>query len=135
MTFRSTGERKTFNRTDKTYYSSNNVTAQVTNDLRFKFAYNLSPTYEEGACRTSTAAQPDVALLIDRDAPSASYSGNVDYVINSNWFAGVRGGYFVRDSHESGVPGARGTSSPTRPTSGWPACRRAFSRAPVYRRP
>ena len=32
-----------------------------------------------------------------------SYSGNADYVINSNWFAGVRGGYFVRDAHESGV--------------------------------
>jgi hypothetical protein len=105
ITFRSNGEQKTFNRTGKVYYSSNNITAQVTNDLRFKFAYNLSPTYERGRLpNIDGTSSPTSLFSIDRDAPSASYSGNADYVINGNWFAGVRGGYFVRDSHESGVP-------------------------------
>jgi hypothetical protein len=104
VTFRSTGATATFNRKDKTYYSSNNVTAQVTNDLRLKFAVNLSPKKEEGRLpNIDGSSSPTANFAIDQELPSASYSGNVDYVVNSNWFAGVRGGYFVRDAQESGV--------------------------------
>ncbi len=104
VTFRSNGSTQTFNRTDKTYYSSNNVTAQLTNNLRLKFAVNLSPKKEEGRLpNIDGTSSPTANFAIDQELPSASYSGNVDYVINSNWFAGVRGGYFVRDAHESGV--------------------------------
>ena len=104
VTFRSNQSTQTFNRTDKTYYSSNNVTAQLTNNLRLKFAVNLSPKKEEGRLpNIDGTSSPTANFSIDQELPSASYSGNVDYVINSNWFAGVRGGYFVRDAHESGV--------------------------------
>ena len=48
VTFRTNQSTATFNRKDKTYYSSNNVTAQLTNDFRLKFAVNLSPKKEEG---------------------------------------------------------------------------------------
>jgi hypothetical protein len=104
VTFRSNSPTATFNREDKTYYSSNNVTAQLTNDFRLKFAVNLSPKYERGRLpNIDGSSSPTSNFGIDQDLPSASYSGNADYVINSNWFAGVRGGYFVRDAHESGV--------------------------------
>ncbi len=104
MTFRSNQSTATFNRKDKTYYSSNNVTAQLTNDFRLKFAVNLSPKKEEGRLPTiDGSSSPTANFAIDQELPSVSYSGNADYVINSNWFAGVRGGYFVRDAHESGV--------------------------------
>ena len=105
VTFRSNQSTSTFNRKDKTYYSSNNVTAQLTNDFRLKFAVNLSPKKEEGRLPAIDGSGSPTALYsIDQDLPSVSYSGNADYVINSNWFAGVRGGYFVRDAEESGVP-------------------------------
>jgi len=104
VTFRSNQSTRTFNRKDTTHYSSNNLTAQLTNDFRLKFAVNLSPKKEEGRLPAIDGSGSPTALYsIDQELPSASYSGNADYVINSNWFAGVRGGYFVRDAHESGV--------------------------------
>jgi hypothetical protein len=104
VTFRSNQETRTFNRKDKTYYSSNNVTAQLTNDLRLKFAVNMSPKKEEGRLPAiDGSGSPTALYAIDQELPNYSYSGNLDYVVNSNWFAGIRGGYFTRDAHESGV--------------------------------
>ncbi len=54
----------------KTYYSSNNVTAQLTNDLRLKFAVNLSPSKEEGRLPAIDGfGQPDGEL---RHRPGAA---------------------------------------------------------------
>ena len=80
------------------------MTAQLTNDLRLKFAVNLQPVEgEKPAADHRRIGSPTANYGIDQELPNVSYSGNVDYVINSNWFVGVRGGYFVRDAHESGV--------------------------------
>ncbi len=63
VNFRSTGTTATYNQQTKTYYSSNNVTAQLTNNLRLKFAVNLSPTKEEGRLPNIDGfEQPDVEL-------------------------------------------------------------------------
>jgi Carboxypeptidase regulatory-like domain/TonB dependent receptor/TonB-dependent Receptor Plug Domain len=104
VTARADGVTRTTNQKIKTYYSSNNVTGQATNNLRLKFAVNMSPQKREGLLpNLDGTTSPTAVLGIDRKQPNYSYSGSADYVINSGWFAGIRGGYFTRDVQDTGV--------------------------------
>ena len=49
------------------------------------------------------SGSPTANYNIGNKTPNYSVSGNVDYVINSSWFAGVRGGYYSSDSIDEGV--------------------------------
>ena len=76
VTFRSTGTSATYNQQTKTYYSSNNVTAQLTNNLRLKFAVNLSPSKEEGRLpNIDGSSSPTSNFAIDTERPNADVLG------------------------------------------------------------
>ena len=87
--------------TDRT---SDNITAQITNDLRARLAYNYNNVKRENLLPAiDGSGSPTANYAIGNKTPNYSVSGNVDYVINSSWFAGVRGGYYSSDTSTSGV--------------------------------
>lgn len=104
LTFRSNQQTATFNQQWKNHRTSNNVTAQFTNDLRARFAVNYNKQIRENLLPAiDGSGNPAANYAIGQEQPNISYSGNVDYIVNSNWFFGVRGGYYSNDVVDSGV--------------------------------
>jgi len=104
VAFSSTGQTRTYNRTDRQHFSSNNVRFQLGSRTTGRFAFNASPTYRTGLLPAQAGSDnPASNFGIDRETPNYSYSGHVDHVANRNLFFGVRGGYYLTDTHDKGV--------------------------------
>jgi hypothetical protein len=104
VTFRSNQQTSTFNQQWKNHRTSNNVTAQFTNDLRARFAINYNKQIRENLLPAiDGSGSPTADYGIGQEQPNMGYSGNVDYVVNSNWFFGVRGGYYSSDVIDTNV--------------------------------
>ena len=104
VTFRSNGETKTFEREYITHYSSSNVSAQISDALRGRLAYNLSNGKSTNLLPAPDGSgSPTANYGLGRKTPNWSIGGNLDYVLSNSWFFGVRGGYYLSDLQDESV--------------------------------
>ena len=81
-----------------------NMTAQISNSLRGRVAYNNSWRKADGLLPSLTGTDPAGTNYSKASAfPTSSVSGNLDWVASSRLFLGVRGGYYSSDQNDSNV--------------------------------
>jgi hypothetical protein len=86
-------------------YLSGNISAQASDKIRMRVAYNNSWSKTEGRLPAQAGTTSQLALLsIDDTNPNWSVSGNVDWVTAPNFFIGARAGYYLADTYNDGVP-------------------------------
>ena len=86
-------------------YISANSTAQIGNNIRTRVAYNNSWSKTEGQLPSQAGTTSQSALLdIDTTFPNWSLSANVDWVATPSLYFGFRGGYYLQDQTDEGVP-------------------------------
>jgi hypothetical protein len=106
----SDGTPVTREQTDRTHYLSANVTSQLSNSTRGKFAFNSSKRNIIGvlpgrAMPGENGTTASSALLDINDIrPNRSLSGNYDWVVSDKFFVGARGGYYHQNQFNEGVP-------------------------------
>jgi hypothetical protein len=104
VTFRSNGETRTFEREYITHYSSSNLSAQISDALRGRVAYNLSTGKSTNLLPAPDGSgSPTANYGLGRKTPNWSFGGNLDYVLSNSWFFGVRGGYYLSDLQDESV--------------------------------
>jgi outer membrane receptor protein involved in Fe transport len=87
-----------------------NVTGQISNSTRFKVAYNQSGTSDKGLLpglslpTENGTSSPLTVFDVETITPNWSVSGNLDVVATSNFYLGVRGGYYLQDEYTNNVP-------------------------------
>ena len=92
-------------REDMAHNISVNQTAQVSNSLRTRIAYNNSYGKRTGLLPAQTGADAATTNYdIDRTSPNWSLSGQADWVVRPNVFIGARVGYYFSDFYDEGVP-------------------------------
>jgi hypothetical protein len=98
----------TFNdveRKDTVHYLTGNMTAQVSDKIRARVAYNNSWSKREGLLPAQSGTDlPSTVYDIDRTFPNWSLSGNVDWVATPSFYVGARLGYYFSDFFDDGVP-------------------------------
>lgn len=81
-----------------------NLTAQISNSLRGRVAYNNSWRRTQGLLPALTGTDPAGTNYAKTSTyPVSTISGNLDWVASSRFFLGVRGGYYNSDQHDSNV--------------------------------
>jgi len=84
---------------------SANQTAQISNSLRTRIAYNNSWLKDTGNLPALAGTDaPGSAYDIDWTYPNWSASAQIDWVATPNVFIGVRGGYYFSDAFSEGIP-------------------------------
>ena len=84
---------------------SANYTAQVSNSIRSRVAFNYSPYAQDGRLPALDGSDSPLALYTIKDKfPTWALSGNMDWVLKPSMFLGVRGGYWTTDQNTTGVP-------------------------------
>lgn len=87
-----------------------NLTGQATTKTRFKVAFNQSTSSSKGVLpgqslpNEAGPSSPSTVFDTKTVTPNWSLSGNLDYVATSNFYVGVRGGYYLQDQYTNGVP-------------------------------
>jgi hypothetical protein len=90
---------------DQTQYLSANTTAQIGNNIRTRVSYNNSWGKTTGQLPAQAGTTSQLALLdINTGRPNWSLSANLDWVATPNLYFGFRGGYYLQDSYNEGVP-------------------------------
>ena len=88
----------------KTHYISTNLTAQLSDSLRTRVAYNSNKQVLDGLLPTLSGAD---AVGTDYDVqtefPNWSGSASLDYNVSPKFFLAARAGYFLQDTNQSGV--------------------------------
>jgi hypothetical protein len=88
-----------------TQFLTTNATAQISDKLRTRIAYNNSWQKTTGRLPAQAGTTAQTALLdIDTTNPNWSLSGNVDYVASPSVYFGARAGYYIADTLDEGVP-------------------------------
>jgi hypothetical protein len=91
-------------RKQQVQYITGNVTSQLNDNLRGRFAYNNSWNRTQGLLPSfSGTDRADTNYAKTSAFPNYSASGNVDWVASQRLFFGVRGGYYMSDQHDSKV--------------------------------
>ena len=92
-------------RKDTVHNITANQTAQLTNSLRTRIAYNNNWGKRTGLLPAQTGADARTTnYAIDRTSPNWSLSGQADWVVRPNLFVGLRSGYYFSDKSDDGVP-------------------------------
>ena len=98
----------TFNDVEQKNTSHNftaNQTAQISNNLRTRIAYNNSWSKRTGLLPSQSGADASTTnYAVDRTSPNWSLSGQADWVVKPNWFVGGRVGYYTSNFYDDGVP-------------------------------
>ncbi len=85
-------------------YVTGNTTAQWSDSLRSRIAYNNSWRKLKGLLPSLNGLDPAGTNYGKTSVfPNYSISGNVDFVANPKLFFSVRGGYYSQDQHDSNV--------------------------------
>jgi outer membrane receptor protein involved in Fe transport len=85
-------------------YVTANQTAQWTDKLRTRVAFNNSWSRTKGLLPALTGTDPLGSNYAKTSTfPNYSISANADYVASQRLFFGVRGGYYMSDQHDSNV--------------------------------
>ena len=86
------------------HYITANQTAQISNSIRTRVAYNNSYRKLEGLLPTQNGLDPaGTNYSKASEFPNWSLSGNADWVASSKFVMGFRGGYYNADQHDSNV--------------------------------
>ena len=84
---------------------SANTTAQLGNSIRTRVSYNNSWSKTEGQLPSQAGTTSQLALLdINTINPNWSLSANLDWVATPSVYFGFRGGYYIQDTTNEGVP-------------------------------
>ena len=87
------------------HYMTGNITAQLSDSTRLRFAYNNSTSKTDGLLASLNGLDPaGTPYGKVSDFPNQSLSGNLDWVASSKLLFGVRGGYYSSDQKDSNVP-------------------------------
>jgi hypothetical protein len=87
------------------HYFTGNMTAQLSDKIRARVAYNNSWSKREGLLPAQSGTDPVTALFdVDRTFPNWSLSGNLDWVATPSLYFGFRAGYYLSDFYDDGVP-------------------------------
>ena len=87
------------------HYMTGNVTAQLSDSTRLRFAYNNSTSKTDGLLASLNGLDPaGTPYGKVSDFPNQSFSGNLDWVASSKLLFGIRGGYYSSDQKDSNVP-------------------------------
>lgn len=86
-------------------YVTANSTAQIGSSIRTRIAYNNSWSKTTGSLPSQAGTTSQTALLdINTGRPNWSISGNLDWVATPSVYFGFRGGYYLQDTYNEGVP-------------------------------
>jgi outer membrane receptor for ferrienterochelin and colicin len=86
-------------------YVSANTTAQIGNSIRTRVSYNNSWSKTDGRLPAQAGTTLQLALLdYDTAYPNWSLSANLDWVATPSLYFGFRGGYYISDTNDTGVP-------------------------------
>ena len=85
-------------------YLSANTTAQFSDSVRGRFAYNNSWAKTTGILPALAGTEPTGTNYgLTTTFPNYTLSGNVDWVASPKLFFGVRGGYYYSDINDTNV--------------------------------
>lgn len=105
VTLSATGQPISEDRKLQVQYLTANQTAQISDKLRTRVAYNNSWSKTDGRLPALDGSDPAGAPYGDKTTfPSWSTSGSADYVASSSFFIGTRLGYSTSDVHQTGIP-------------------------------
>ena len=91
-------------RKETVQYLTANQTAQWTDKLRTRLAYNNSWSRNKGLLPALAGSDPSGTNYSKTSTfPNYTVSGNIDYVVNPKLFFSVRGGYYTSDQHDTNV--------------------------------
>ncbi len=87
-----------------THYLTATQTAQLTDSIRTRLAYNNSWGKTRGLLPALNGTDP-VGTNYSKEStfPNYTFSGNLDWVASPKLFFGIRGGYYMSDQHDSNV--------------------------------
>jgi hypothetical protein len=89
----------------QTQYVTANTTAQIGNNIRTRVSYNNSWAKTTGQLPAQAGTTSQLAILdINTGYPNWSLSANLDWVATPNVYFGFRGGYYLQDTYNEGVP-------------------------------
>jgi hypothetical protein len=89
---------------EQTQYITANQTAQISNALRTRVAYNNSYRKVDGLLPAQNGLDPAGTNYSKiSEYPNWSLSGNADWVASSKFVMGFRAGYYNQDQHDSNV--------------------------------
>jgi outer membrane receptor protein involved in Fe transport len=102
-----TSNRGTVSRNEdrKTHYITANLTAQATDEMRLRLAFNSNNQKVIGLLPTLAGTDSLTTNYdINTKFPNWSGSANLDYVVSPKFFISARAGYFFQDVVNEGVP-------------------------------
>ncbi|MEW5982416.1 MAG: carboxypeptidase regulatory-like domain-containing protein [Acidobacteriota bacterium] len=86
-------------------YLTANSTTQIGSKIRTRISYNNSWSKRTGLLPSQSGTDLLITKYdIDRTFPNWSLSGNLDWVTTPNLYFGFRGGYYMSDFFDAGVP-------------------------------
>jgi outer membrane receptor protein involved in Fe transport len=86
-----------------THYITGNLTAQATDALRARWAFNSGTQTVDGLLPTLAGSDlPGTNYDLITKFPSMSSTLNLDYVVSPKLFLSARGGYFLQDTQTEG---------------------------------
>jgi hypothetical protein len=89
---------------NRVQYITANVTAQPTDSIRTRLAYNNSWSKQDGLLASLNGLDPDGTNYSKRsEFPNWSTSGDINWVPSQNLVFGVRGGYRLQNQHDFNV--------------------------------
>ena len=92
------------NQKQTVHYATANITSQLSDTTRLRFAYNNSYAKTEGLLPDLTGLDPTGSNYTKAsEFPNYTVSGNMDWVPSSTLLFGIRGGYYMADQHDSNV--------------------------------
>jgi outer membrane receptor protein involved in Fe transport len=85
-------------------YATGNITAQMSNDLRGRFAFNNSWSRTRGLLPSLQGTDLSTTnYAINSTFPTWTASGNLDWIASPAMFVGLRAGYYLSDHRDEGV--------------------------------
>ena len=90
---------------DTRHFITANSTAQISDKLRTRLAFNNSWRKRDGILATLDGTDPEGAPYgLVREFPNWSLSGQADWVAKPNLYFGFKAGYWTQDVHDSDFP-------------------------------
>lgn len=104
VTLRATGQPLTRETEDRVHNSSSNLSAQLTDKLRGRVAFNLSPSTSSGLLPAlDGSSSPQTDFDVDTKRPNYTLTTTWDYVPTNRLYLSARAGYFFSDVKQEGI--------------------------------
>jgi outer membrane receptor protein involved in Fe transport len=93
----------------RTHFASANISAQATDAMRLRFAFNSNKQTIDGLLPAAAGNErADTPLDLKQNIPNWSGTANMDYVVSPKFYISARAGYYLQDlSTENNFQGDR----------------------------